>query len=144
MNVKDIMTKDPCFINPDYSIIEAARKMKELDCGILPVGEDKNHCIGMVTDRDIVLRVLADGHDPKQGTVKDAMTKEIHACCEDDSLEDAADLMRRYKVNRLLVKSRDGKVTGIITFGAMLWKTSSATEVGHILDRAAPRRLTAL
>ena len=97
----------------------------------------------MITDRDIVLRVLAKGEDPKHAKVKEAMTKEVHYCHEEDTLNKAAELMREHKVNRLLVKNRSDHVTGIITFGGMLWKTKSASEVGHMLDRAAPRKMSA-
>ncbi|MDB2415333.1 CBS domain-containing protein [Rickettsiales bacterium] len=140
MQVKDIMTKEPSFVSPDDTINQAAQKMKKIECGILPVGEDKDHCIGIITDRDIVLRVLANGDDPKQAKVKEAMTKEVYFCHEDDNLDKAAELMRENKVNRLLVKDKSNHITGIITFGAMLWKTKNASEVGHMLDHAAPRK----
>jgi CBS domain-containing protein len=141
MQIKEIMTKEPSFVSPDDTITQAAQKMKEIDCGVLPVGTDKDHCVGMITDRDIVLRVLAKGKDPKQATVKEAMTKEVHCCHEEDNLDKAAQLMREHQVNRLLVKDASNHVTGIITFGAMLWKTNNASEVGHMLDHAAPRKL---
>lgn len=144
MNIKEIMTKEPSFVSPNDTINQAAQKMKKIECGVLPVGEDKDHCIGMITDRDIVLRVIAKGLDPKQAKVKDAMTKEVRYCAEEDSLDKAAELMREHKVNRLLVINKSDQVTGIITFGAMLWKTENASEVGHMLDHAAPRKVAAM
>ena len=143
MQVKDIMTKDPAFIGPNDNITAAARKMKEIDCGALPVGDDKEHCVGIITDRDIVLRTLANGDNPKDSKVKDSMTSEVHSCQEEDALEKAADLMREHQINRLIVRDKDKNITGIITFGCMLWKTNNASEVGHILDHAAPRKLAA-
>lgn len=143
MQVKDIMTKDPIFISPNDSITAAARKMKEIDCGALPVGEDKEHCVGIITDRDIVLRTLANGDNPKETKVKDSMTSKVHYCREDDALDKVATLMREYQVNRLIVQDNNQNITGIITFGCMLWKTTNASEVGHILDHAAPRKLAA-
>lgn len=140
MQIKEIMTKEPSFVSPNDSINQAAQKMEKIDCGVLPVGEDKDHCIGMITDRDIVLRVLANGDDPKHAKVKEAMTKEVYYCHEEDNLDKAAELMRKHEVNRLLVKNKSDHVTGIITFGAMLWKTENASEVGHMLDHAAPRK----
>mgnify|MGYP005713530475 CR=1 FL=1 len=141
MKIKELMTKNPVFIRPDDSIVEAAKKMEKIDCGILPVGNDADHCVGMITDRDIVLRALAKNKEAKSTKVKDVMTKAVYACHEDDLLEHAAELMREHKVNRLLVKNKKEKITGIVTFGCMLWKTPSATEVGHILDHASPRKI---
>lgn len=140
MHVKDIMTKEPICVNPTDTINQAAQKMKKIDCGVLPVCEEKNKYIGMITDRDIVLRVIAKGDDPKIIKVKDAMTKEVHYCQEGDALDKAAELMRKNKVNRLLVKNNSDHVTGIITFGAMLWKTGDKSEVGNILRHATPRQ----
>ena len=143
MQVKDIMTKNPVFIGPDDSITAAARKMIDIDCGVLPVGEGKKRCVGIITDRDIVLRTLIRDGDPKESKVKDSMTSKVYSCQEEDTLEKAAILMREYQVNRLIVKDKDTNITGIITFGSMLWKTKSASEVGRILDHAAPRKLAA-
>lgn len=143
MQIRDIMTKEPSFVSPNDTINQAAQKMEKIECGVLPVGDDKDHCIGMITDRDIVLRVLAKGKDPKHAKVEEAMTKAVHYCHEEDALDKAAELMRKHEVNRLLVKNKSDHVTGIITFGAMLWKTGNASEVGHMLDHAAPRKAAA-
>lgn len=143
MYVKDIMTKDISFVSPEENISTAARRMKDVDCGILPVSEDAALCVGIITDRDIVIRTIANGDDPKETKIRDCMTLQVFFCQEEHSLIKAADLMREYQVSRLLVKNSDGNITGIITFGAMLWKTTNASEAGHIIDRAAPRKLRA-
>lgn len=134
MYIKDIMTKEPSFVSPNDTISHAAKRMAELDCGILPVGEDTNRCIGMITDRDIVLRIIAKDQDPKKATVKDAMTQSVHYCYEEDTIDKAATLMREHNINRLLVKDKSDNITGIITFGAMLWKTNDADKVGKMLN----------
>jgi CBS domain-containing protein len=139
MQVKDIMTKDPVFIDPNDNITAAARKMKKIGCGALPVGEDREHCIGIITDRDIVLRTLANGDNPKDTKVKDSMTGKVHYCQENDTLEKAADIMRQHHINRIVVTDTEKNITGIIIFGCLLWKTKNASELGHILDHAAPR-----
>ncbi|PIR38697.1 MAG: hypothetical protein COV35_05920 [Alphaproteobacteria bacterium CG11_big_fil_rev_8_21_14_0_20_39_49] len=143
MIVKDIMTKEPFFISPDDSVNQAAQKMAGIECGILLVGDDKEHCTGVITDRDIVIRVLAKGENPEKTKVKDAMTKEVYYIYEEDKLDKAAQTMRDHEINRLLVKDKKENITGIITFGAMLWKTESAAEFGHILDNTDPRKALA-
>jgi CBS domain-containing protein len=143
MYIRDIMTKEPSFVNPNDSINQAVQMMEKIDCGILPVSDVKEAYIGMITDRDIVLRILAKGKDPKHAKVKEAMSKEVYFCLEEDSLDRAAELMRMHKVNRLMVQNKNDHLTGIITFGSMLWKTRNASEVGHMLDHAAPRKIAA-
>jgi CBS domain-containing protein len=143
MNVKEIMTKEPSFVSPNDTINQAAQKMKKIECGVLPVGDDKDRCIGIITDRDIVLRVLAKGGDPKQTKVKEVMSKEVYFCREENVLDEVAEFMREHHINCLLVKNKNDHVTGIITFGAMLWKTGNASEVVHMLDHASPRRIAA-
>ncbi len=138
MNVKDIMTKELSFASPNDTINQAADKMAKINCGILPVKDDKNDCVGMITDRAIVLRILAKDEDPKKATVKDAMTQSVYYCHEEDTIDEAGEMMRDHKVNRLLVKNKSDDITGIITFGALLWKTKDASKVGSMLASCCP------
>jgi CBS domain-containing protein len=97
---------------------EAAKRMKELNCGILPVG-DANKVVGMITDRDITLRVTAESKDPMKTQVQEAMTKKVHTCDEDDDIEEVAESMRKHSVCRLVV-TKGKKVTGIVTQAELL------------------------
>ncbi|MBN8531281.1 MAG: CBS domain-containing protein, partial [Alphaproteobacteria bacterium] len=87
--VKELMTKDPVIVPASTTLQEAGRKMKSLECGVLPVGSwDKPE--GIITDRDIVIRAVADGVDVTSAEVRDYMTSEVYYCQEDDTLENAA------------------------------------------------------
>lgn len=133
--VKDIMTIHPTLIAPDATLQQAAERMKKVDCGMLPVGT-KNHLEGLITDRDIMIRAIAEGVDPSLACVKDFMTKNIYACNEDDFLEDAAEKMRAHKVGRLVVKDREGKTVGILSFGGILRQQANSDEVANVIKRA--------
>lgn len=136
--VKELMTSDPVLITPDASLKDAAAKMENVDCGVLPVGT-KDRLDGIITDRDIVIRAIAKGKDPAKEKVRDYMTGKVYACNEEDYLEDAADKMREHKVSRLVVKNKQGKVTGILSFGGILRKNADADEVANVVKHATHR-----
>lgn len=136
--VKDLMTEEPVFIAPDATLREAAIKMKAVNCGMLPVGME-DHVEGIITDRDIVIRALADGADPATTKVSRYMTREVFACNEKDSLTDAAEKMRMHKVSRLLVRNHAGHVTGVLSFGGMLRRNAEASDVAGVIERATSR-----
>jgi len=136
--VKDLMTADPVIVEPGATLQEAAEKMKDNDCGVLPVGMD-NHIKGIITDRDIVIRAIAQGKDPGAEKVSAYMTHHIFACNEEDTLSDAAQKMREHKVSRLLVRNRAGKITGILSFGGILRQHAGAADVVGVVERATSR-----
>src|SRR3954452_15301277 len=112
---RDIMSTDVTFIGEDTPVIEAATKMRDLDVGALPICGEEDRLKGMITDRDIVVKVLADGKDPATTTAGqigqgDGETVTIGA---DDSIDEALETMQRYKVRRLPVID-DNRVVGII------------------------------
>jgi CBS domain-containing protein len=114
MRVKEIMSNEPHTIKPDTSIKEAAEIMRDCDCGYLPVGEN-DRFTGALTDRDIVVRVIAEGRNLETATAKEAMTEELQYCFEDDELESAGELMKQQQIRRLAVFNSDKKLTGIIS-----------------------------
>lgn len=118
IRVKDIMTPEPFIVPPTMLVKEAAGHMKKIDCGILPVG-DASKVLGIVTDRDITLRVTAEGKDPAKTQIQEVMTKKVHACDEDEDIEDAAEKMRKYNVARLVV-TKGKKATGIVSMTCLL------------------------
>src|SRR5687768_1646915 len=100
---KDLMTPNPVTIASDRTLREAAQEMEDIDCGVLPVGTwDKLE--GMITDRDIVVRAIANGKDVNTEKVQDYMTPEVFYCNADDTLEQVAEQMRTHQVTRLVVK----------------------------------------
>jgi CBS domain-containing protein len=112
------MTPEPFIVPPTMAVREAAKRMKDIDCGVLPVG-DANKVLGMITDRDITLRVTAEGKDPAKTPVQEVMTKKVHTCDEEDDIEDAAEEMRKYDVARLVV-TNGKKATGIVSMTCLL------------------------
>ncbi len=118
ITVKDIMTEHPSMVKPTQSVKEAARRMKEIDCGVLPIGTPES-VVGIITDRDITLRVTAEGKDPAKTQVQDVMTKQVHTCNEDDDIKKAAEKMRKHEVARLVV-TKGKQATGIVTMTCLL------------------------
>jgi CBS domain-containing protein len=117
MKIRDIMTKGVECVRPDDTLQEAARRMKELDVGPMPVCGDEDKIVGMLTDRDIAIRAAAEGKDPKTTMVQDAMSQDVIWCFEDQDLEEAARLMQERKVRRVLVMDRDKHLAGIVSLG---------------------------
>ncbi|MGH7944903.1 MAG: CBS domain-containing protein [Opitutaceae bacterium] len=110
------MTTSPRCVAPDSNLAEAAKLMGELDVGALPVC-DKDRIAGMLTDRDIAIRAVAHGRDPKKTTVQDAMTGGIVFIYDDQDVDEAARLIETKKIRRLPVLNRDKRLVGIISLG---------------------------
>ena len=116
MQLKDVMTHNVEVAHVDSSVQEAAKLMKKLDVGSLPVG-DGSQLIGMVTDRDITIRATAEGHNPKLTKVKDVMTSELIYCFEDQAPVEAAVVMQEQQIRRLPIVNHDMKLVGIVSLG---------------------------
>jgi CBS domain-containing protein len=117
MKVKDAMHKGVEWVGPDTPVIELAKLMRQHDIGAIPIGEN-DQLIGMVTDRDIVCKGLAqDGFDANRMIARDVMTEGIHCCSEDDDLAKAVRHMESLKVRRLPVINKHKRMTGILSLG---------------------------
>lgn len=116
MRVYEVMTKKAECVAPDATLQDAAGRMRDLDVGSLPVC-DKDRIVGMVTDRDIAIRSVAEGHDPRTEHVRDVMTHGITYVFEDQDVREAADLMRQKQIRRLPVLNRDKRLVGIVALG---------------------------
>jgi CBS domain-containing protein len=117
MKVKDAMHKGVDWVSPDTPIAEMAKLMCEHDIGAIPIGEN-DRLIGMVTDRDIVCKGLAEeSFDLRQATARDVMTPGIHCCREDDDLAKAVRHMEQLKVRRLPVVNKNKRMVGILSLG---------------------------
>ena len=116
MKIKDVMTKEVDLIEPNAKIIEAARRMRDDDIGALPVGEG-DKLIGIVTDRDIVVRVLADGKDPRSTSVREVMSGHVLYCYDDQSTAEVSANMGEKHVRRLPVLNRKKRLVGIVSLG---------------------------
>ena len=116
MQLSEILTRDVETINPSTSVKEAAQRMRSMDVGALPVC-DGRRLLGMVTDRDITVRVVADGRDPVNTSVQDAMTPDVAYCFEDQDVRDAAKIMEERQIRRLPIVNRDKQLVGIVSLG---------------------------
>ena len=117
MIVKDAMHKGVDWVSPDTPVTELAKLMRDHDVGAIPIGEN-DRLVGMVTDRDIVCKGLAqDTFDARRATARDVMTAEIHCCREDDDLAKAVRHMEGLKVRRLPVINKSKRMVGILSLG---------------------------
>ncbi|MEQ1763009.1 MAG: CBS domain-containing protein [Pyrinomonadaceae bacterium] len=116
MNVKDVMTADPVCCTADMGLQEVARLMLDNDCGCIPVvdGKKTKRPLGTITDRDITIRTVADGKNPIELTVSDAMSPNAITVTPLMSLDECCDLMEKHRVRRLPVIDEAGKCCGII------------------------------
>lgn len=119
MKIAELMTLDVEVIRPNDTLRTAAKMMADLDAGILPVGEN-DRLVGMITDRDITVRAVAEGRDPDKTTVRDTMTDEVRYCFADESPEEVARKMSAWQVRRLPVLSRDKRLVGIVALGDLV------------------------
>jgi CBS domain-containing protein len=115
MRVAEVMSRDVQVANPDQSIIEAAKLMAECDCGAIPMAQD-DKLIGMITDRDIVIRALAQGKSVDTKAIE-VMSDEIKYCFDDEEIEDVARNMGDLQIRRLPVVNRDKRLVGIVSLG---------------------------
>jgi CBS domain-containing protein len=113
VQVQDIMTRNVELITPSTAIREAARLMREDGIGALPVSEN-GRLVGMVTDRDIVVRAVADGQADDGGTVRDVMSDHAYWCYEDASLKEASLSMAEHQIHRLPVLNHNKRLVGIV------------------------------
>lgn len=114
--VSDVMTPNPSCVTEKDSIREVAKLMLDGDCGAVPVvdSKDRKKLVGMITDRDIVIRVVAEGKNPEQATVADAMTRGVHSVKEDESIDSVYQIMSKEQVRRVPVVDRNDEVVGIV------------------------------
>ncbi len=138
MLVRNAMTHRAERIRPEDSLQVAARKMKELDVGALVVC-DEDRVLGILTDRDIVVRGIAEGRDPAEVEVASAMTPQVIECREDDELEGAARRMERGAVRRVLVLDAEGELAGMLSVDDVA--LHSPALAGEIIEHVrAPER----
>lgn len=116
-HARDVMSRNVATVAPHDSAQHAARLMRDCDCGAIPVVDRHGRMIGMVTDRDITVRLVAGGKDPRGAQVQDCMTTQVFACYENDSLDDCVKAMSEHQVRRVAVIDNQNRVVGIISQG---------------------------
>lgn len=114
--IKDVMTPDPVCVDPHDSAADAARRMRDVDSGAILVAED-GHLRGLLTDRDIVVRAVAEGRDPAQVEVQEICSADIQALRPEDDVEHAVRLMRERHIRRIPVVEDGDHPVGIVSIG---------------------------
>lgn len=146
MQIREIMTPNPEEIPVMESVALAAEKMKKLDVGAIPVySEDRKNIVGMVTDRNIVTRAIAEHRNPAETSIRDIMSKDVVTCMEDTDIDEAVQTMKEKKVRRLIVTNARGETVGILSLGDISTKAPSSLEkacevLEEISEPSRPKR----
>ena len=114
MKVSEVMTRNPAIIKADETVLKAAETLARKNIGALPVEKD-DRLIGMLTDRDIIVRVVADGRDPRKTRVEEVVSPETKYCYEDEDTDHVAENMHQLSVRRLPVMNRNKRLVGIVS-----------------------------
>lgn len=116
MHVRELMTADPACCTADTPLTEVAKMMQQFDCGCIPVVDDMDSKkpVGMITDRDITIRTLAEGRNPMEMSASDAMTTNVVTVKPETSLEECCNLMEQQQIRRVAVVDEKGSCCGMI------------------------------
>src|SRR3989440_7425694 len=131
-SIKDVMTSNPCSIDADKSVAYAAKMMRDEDVSVAPIVED-DKLIGMLTDRDIAIRVVAEGRNPDQVIVRDVASKQVVTIDPQQDLDEALRIMAKHKVRRLPVVEEDGKLVGVVA-QADVAREGDDTQTGKLVE----------
>jgi CBS domain-containing protein len=143
MQVREAMTRDVRVATPGQSIRDVARMMIECDAGVMPVGEN-DRLVGMITDRDIAVRAVAEGKGPDTPVREVMTTEQVLYCFEDEEVEEVAKNMGDVKVRRLPVMDRNKRLVGIISIGdlAQTQKGAAGAAIGKVAQPGGPHDQT--
>jgi len=133
MDIREVMTTSPRWCLPSDSASKAARIMKDIDAGLIPVVEnaESRRLVGVVTDRDLCLEVIAESRNPDTVPVKDAMTRTLICCLPEDEMQKALDLMRENQVRRIPVVDQQGTLQGIVSMADVLHRADVSSKETH-------------
>jgi len=137
MKVQEIMTRDPACVTPDATVREAAQVMKREDVGIVPVieAQSSRKLVGVITDRDIAVRCVADGRDGTQ-RVRDCMsTNKLATCRENDDVDSAMNAMRTEQVRRIPIVDERGSLVGIVAQADIVRKTRNDAKAEETVEQ---------
>jgi CBS domain-containing protein len=136
MKIQDIMTRDPSCVTADATVREAAQVMKRENVGIVPVvdGQNERRLVGLVTDRDIAIRCVAEGKDGSC-RVRDVMSsEELATCSQNDEVDNVMQAMRTEKVRRIPIVDERGALVGIVSQADVLLKTRDTNRAGETVE----------
>jgi CBS domain-containing protein len=143
MDLRDIMTRNVEVVRAGASLKDAAKKMKDLDVGLIPVC-DGDRLKGVLTDRDITIRATADGRDPSKTKVSEVMSTDLAYCLEDQEVEEAVSVMEARQIRRLPIVNQDKRLIGIISLADIAVHVGDRDLSGETLEEisapAEPKR----
>jgi CBS domain-containing protein len=131
--IRDVMTSNPECVNETNSLRDVARIMKDKDTGVVPVVNGRK-IVGLITDRDIVVRGLAEGKNLENASVSELMTKQVRTVRDDASVNDALELMNSAEVRRVAVVNGNDELVGIVSLGDISIKSDKDTKVGKTVE----------
>jgi CBS domain-containing protein len=135
MTCGELMTPSPTCCQPAHTVVEVAEIMQREDVGLVPVVEEPSHkLIGVLTDRDIVLNVVAAGRDPRGTAVSEVMTSDPASCQEQDSIETVMQQMASRQVRRIPIVDKDGAIIGIVSQADIATRLSNPRETGEVVQ----------
>ncbi len=141
MKLGDIMTRDVKTVRPDAALQQAAQMMAALDVGLVPVTEN-HELLGAITDRDIAIRAVARGYDPKITPVRSAMTEMVVCGSPNQDIKEAANLMKEHQIRRLPVLDDKRHLVGIVSLGDLSKAIDDKRMAGEVLERVSETDLT--
>jgi CBS domain-containing protein len=135
MTCEEIMTPSPSCCNPSHSAVEAAELMEREDVGVVPVVDGPAaKLVGVITDRDIALKVVAAGRDPRNTVVSDVMTNDPACCRPGDSVEAVVELMSSRQVRRVPIVDNTGAIVGIVSQADIATRLANPKETGEVVQ----------
>src|SRR5438067_3069651 len=132
--VRGIMTGEPACVRESDGIVEAARIMKREDAGVVPIVDGDRKLVGIITDRDIVVRLVAEGRNPLDCKVNEAMTKHIQSVRDDATVDEVMSVMRGANVRRVPVCDASDHIVGIVSMGDQAMETGEKGKVGDVVQ----------
>ena len=135
MKIREIMTPDAQCVGPEETLVDAAALMRQLDVGVLPVCNE-GEVIGMITDRDIAIRAVAEARPPTTTRVREIMSPKTVSVFEDQDVDEVVQVMERHQIRRAPVMSRENRLVGIVSLGDIA-VDASASLSGEALKRVS-------
>ena len=133
-SIRDAMTSNPRTVDTHSTVVEAARLMRDEDAGFAPI-VDGGRLVGAVTDRDIAIRVVAEGKDPRSTTVRDVMSSDLVTIDPQQDLDEALRLMAQHQVRRLPVVEEDGRLVGVLAQADVAKSAGDDAKTGEMVEQ---------
>jgi CBS domain-containing protein len=142
MTCAEVMTPSPTVCQPQHTAMEAAELMKREDCGLVPVVSEHGKLIGVLTDRDIVIKVVADSRDPRSTAVSEVMSTDVVTCLPHETIETVMEQMATRQVRRIPIVERDGSLVGIVAQADIATRIASPQETGQVVQAISEESAT--